>query len=473
MQETLDPENWEQFSQLAQQMLSDMLTHLRTLPEQPAWREMPPGVRQGLQEDPLPWKGHSEAEVYQQFFQQVLPYPNGNLHPRFYGWVQGNGTPLAMMADMLAAGLNPHMAGFNQAPALVEKRVLDWLRQLMGFPPESGALLVGGGSMANLIGLTVARDRWLKGEALLGNSRRPVVYGSTQTHAWVTKALRLLGLGADTFRALACDDQYRLDLSDLRQRLKRDRAAGMEPLAIVATVGTVNTGAIDRLDELADLCALEKIWLHLDGAFGALARLAPALAIQVKGLERADSLAFDLHKWMYLPFECACALVRDGNAQRRSFELEGSYIEPETRGVIAGGLPFAQLGLELTRNFKALKVWMCMKSYGVEKIGRIIQQNVDQAAYLVEQIKSRPELELAAPAPLNVVCFSYRGVNNRELLTRLHESGRAVPSGTTLGGQFVLRVCLVNHRTRQSDLDLLLDSVLEIGGWMKASASQQ
>lgn len=471
MQETLDPQDWDQFGTLAQTMLSDMLNHLSSLSEQPAWREMPTQVRQSLQQEPLPLTGQPEAEVYSQFLEQVRPYPNGNLHPRFFGWVQGNGTPLAMMAEMLASGLNPHMAGFDQAPALVEQRVLGWLRELMGFPPECGALLVGGGTMANLIGLTVARDRWLDGQTLLGNSRRPVVYGSSQTHAWVTKALRLLGLGSQTFKVMACDSDYRIDVPDLRRQLQRDLSEGLEPMAIVGTVGTVNTGAVDPLNELADLCADQQIWLHLDGAFGALARLAPKLRGRLEGLERADSLAFDLHKWMYLPFECACALVRDAQAQRQSFGLEGSYIEPETRGVIAGGLPFAQLGVELTRNFKALKVWMCLKSYGVEKIGRIIQQNVDQATYLAEKVASHPELELAAPAPLNVVCFSYPGVDNRELLTRLQISGKAVPSGTTLNGQFVLRVCLVNHRTRLTDLDLLLDSVVALGQELRLESS--
>lgn len=463
MEETLDPENWEQFAELAQQMLSDMLAHLRSLPQQPAWREMPLETRLSLRNDPLPWGETSAQTVYQQFLQNVLPYPNGNLHPRYYGWVQGTGTPLAMLADMLASGMNPHMAGFNQAPALVEHQVLDWLRQLMGFPPSSGALLVSGGTVANLIGLTVARDRWLNGQSLLGNRRRPVVYGSQETHAWVGKALRLLGLGNETFRPIAVDQNYRIDLNELRQTIESDLSQGFEPMALVATVGTVNTAAIDPLDELADLCAEKRIWLHLDGAFGALLKLAPNLRDRVRGLDRADSLAFDLHKWMYLPFECACALVREGEAQRASFSLEGSYIEPEARGVIAGGLPFAQLGLELTRNFKALKVWMCLKTYGVQKMGRLIEQNVEQAGYLARLIQAQPELELAAPAPLNIVCFRYRGVDNRELLTRLQESGCAVPSGTSLGGEFALRVCLVNHRTRRGDLDLLVQGVLELG----------
>jgi aromatic-L-amino-acid/L-tryptophan decarboxylase len=265
---------------------------------------------------------------------------------------------------------------------------------------------------------------------------------------------------------------YRMDTATLRESIAADRRNGHRPICVVANAGTVNTGAIDDLEGIADLCQKEHLWLHVDGAFGALACLSPRLRPLVAGVERADSVAFDLHKWMYLPFEVACILVRDAAAHREAFSVSASYLAESDRGVMAGGLPFADRGIELTRGFKALKVWLSLKACGIGAFARVIEQNVQQAAYLAELISNHPDLELVAPVPLNIVCFRFAPKDrtdaildalNAEILLRLQESGIAVPSSTIIQGRFAIRVAIVNHRSRREDFDAIVAGVVAIG----------
>lgn len=491
-EETLDPatpEEWRAFRALSHRMVDEMLEHLATLREQPVWREMPADVRRALgSEAPpgsasAPRSGIGAAAAYEEFVANVRPYPNGNIHPRFWGWVMGAGTPLGMMADMLAAGINPNLGGFNQAPALVEHQVIAWMAELLGMPGASG-LLVNGGTMASTVGLAVARfararvlgvdtradgmQAW-PGEAV----RQPLVfYGSSETHGWARKAAELLGLGNRAFRRVPVNDAYEVDAAAMARMITADRAAGLVPFCVIGTAGTVNTGASDDLRALAALCRQEQLWFHVDGAFGALAYLSETLRPQVVGLEEADSMGFDLHKWGSLPFECACVLVRDPEVHRAAFAASASYLAPATRGVIAGGLPFAERGLELSRGFKALKVWLSLKADGVDKMVRLIEQNVAQTRYLAGRVEQHPDLELLAPAPLNITCFRYAPAGvpdtvldtlNAELLIRLQERGIAMPSSTVLRGRYALRVANVNHRTRREDLDTLIEGVLTLG----------
>ncbi|MGI9105134.1 MAG: pyridoxal phosphate-dependent decarboxylase family protein [Pyrinomonadaceae bacterium] len=475
-EETLDPQNWDDLRALGHRMLDDMIEHLSTLRERSAWQDMPDTVRRNLTQ-PLPREPQGEEAVYQEFLQNVLPYSNGARHPRFFGWVQGNGTPLGMLADMLAAAMNPHMAGFNQAPTLVEQQVVRWLAQLMGFPPDASGVLQSGGTMANIVGTIVARHAKagfdVRQEGLQGTTRpRLLIYGSSETHRWIVTAAELLGLGSRAFRRVPVDHKFCIDTAALRRMIAEDKAAGHKPFCVVGTAGTVNTGATDDLTALAQICREEDLWFHVDGAFGAWAKIVPELQSQVAGLEQADSVAFDLHKWMYLPFEIACVLVRDDKTHRDAFAHSASYIAETTRGVIAGGLPFAERGIELTRGFKALKVWMNLKAYGVEKFSRLIKQNVHQARYLAHLVNEHSDLELLAPVPLNIVCFRFRAEGlsekelnklNEEILIRVQESGAAVPSGTIIGEAFALRAAIVNHRSRREDFDLLIKTVVECG----------
>jgi aromatic-L-amino-acid decarboxylase len=473
-EETLDPADWDAFRALAHRMVDDTLDHLATLRDRAPWQPMPDAVRTSFDE-PLPRGGEGEAAAYEQFRARILPYPNGNLHPRFWGWVQGNGTPLGMMADMLAAAMNPHLAGFNQAPALVEHQVIRWLAGLMGFPEDAGGVLVTGGTMANLLGLAVgrhARAGWDVREEGMEAGPRLMVYGGSETHGWVRKAVELMGMGRRVYRPIPVDPDFRIDLAALAAAVREDRAAGHRPLCVIGTAGTVNTGATDDLEALADFCAAEGLWFHVDGAYGAWAYASDTLRPLVAGMERADSLGFDLHKWGYLPFECACVLVRDAELHRAAFATVAPYLAETERGVIAGGLPFANRGVDLTRGFKALKVWMSFKAHGVDALVRLVEQNVAQARHLAARVEASPALELLAPVALNVVCFRYappdlpesqRNAVNEEILLRLQEDGIAVPSGTVLGGRYAIRAAIVNHRSRREDFDALADAVERIG----------
>lgn len=475
LDETLDPQDWEAFRALAHRMVDDMTGYLQTLRDRPAWQPMPDAVRHAFHE-PLPLEPEGAESAYAQFVERVLPYPNGNLHPRFWGWVQGTGTPLAMMAEMLAAGMNPHLAGLDQAPAQVEHQVIAWLAQLMGFPEGTSGVLVSGGTMANLLGLAVARHAKagfdVREEGLQGDHPPLTLYGSNETHGWAQKAAEFLGLGNRSFRRIPVDDAYRIRLDALRDTVRADRAAGRRPFCVIGTAGTVNTGATDDLAALAAFCREEDLWFHVDGAFGALVRLSDRLRPMVAGIEEADSLGFDLHKWIYQPFEVACVLVRDPRIHEEAFALAPAYLKAATRGVIAGGLPFSDRGIDLTRNFKALKVWMSLKAHGVQKFASLIEQNVAQAHYLASRITASPNLELLAPVPMNVVCFRYRAPGlddralntmNEEILLRLQETGIAAPSSTLLNGRYAIRCAIVNHRSRRDDFDALVEAVLKLG----------
>ncbi|MEO5590320.1 MAG: pyridoxal-dependent decarboxylase [Gemmatimonadaceae bacterium] len=463
-------------------MVDDMLAHAATVRDRPVWQPMPESVRGSFSDSP-PREGSGPEAAYAEFVENVLAYSNGNTHPRFFGWVQGNGTLLGMMADMLAAGMNPHMAGFDQAPQLVEEQVVSWMSELLGMKGGSG-VLVTGGSMANTLGLVVARFTNARKAGIdvredglqqwkVNPAHGPLVfYGSAETHGWARKAAELMGLGNRAFRRISVDSHYRLNIRELMAAIARDMHEGSVPFCVIGTAGTVNTGASDDLHAIADVCMEQGLWFHVDGAFGALAFLSDELRPQVAGMERADSLAFDLHKWGYLPFECACVLVRDPAVHRETFAAPASYLAAATRGVIAGGLPFADRGVDLTRGFKALKVWLSIRSHGVDRLTRLIEQNVRQTQYLVSLVESSADLEMMAAAPLNIACFRYapadldesrRNAVNEEVLLRLQESGIAVPSSTRLDGKFALRCANVNHRTRHSDIDMMVEAIVRIG----------
>lgn len=480
METSLDPEDWDSFAKLAHEALDAAIGHMRGASEGPPWRPLSDDARQDI-ERPLPREEGDLADVLERVKRSILPFPTGNAHPRFWGWVMGNGTPEGMLGDMLAAAMNPHLAGYDQSASAVERRVIGWLAELMGFPQTASGLLVSGGTMANLTGLAVARqaktDFDLREHGLAGAPRLRV-YGSVETHSWAEKCCDVLGLGRVAFRRVAADREGKVVPRAIRESVAADRRRGDLPICVIATAGTVDTGAIDDLEALADLCRDEDLWLHVDGAFGALIALAPSLRGKLRGLERCDSVAFDLHKWGYLPYEVGCALVRDGETHRATFRTRASYLQPPGRGLQPDPLEFADLGVQLSRGFRALKVWMSLETHGVDKIGRVIEQNVDQARALAARIEGEERLELLAPVPLNVVCFRYvepvwaedrLETLNREILLSLQEDGVAIPSSTVRDGRFALRVAITNHRTRYSDIDLLVDAVLERGQRLAAS----
>lgn len=474
-EETLDPADWREIRELAHRAVDDAFNWLTTARERPVWQPTPEDIVARFHE-PLPREPEGAERAYRDFRELVLPYPMGNVHPRFWGWYMGNGTALGAIGDFLAAIVNPNMGGGNHVANHVESQVVDWCKEIVGLPLDSGGLLVSGGSMANFVGLTVARntatDIDVRREGVRALTTPLAFYASTEVHSCIQKGLELLGLGSTALRKVPVNADFEIEIGALERMIATDRKAGVKPVCVVATAGTINTGAMDDLSALADLCARERLWFHVDGAIGAVIALAPRHRGLVAGIERADSVALDLHKWLHVPFEAGCALVRDRAAHRAAFALTPEYLEKTARGLASGPLWFSEYGLQLSRGFRALKVWLSFKEHGLDKFGRLIDQNIAQAHELAALVKARPELELMAPIVLNIVCFRHQVPGrpdetankfNEELLIRLHESGIAAPSYTTLGGRYCLRAALSNHRTLSSDLAVLVDAVVKIG----------
>lgn len=486
--ETLDPQDWGATRNLAHRMVDDAFEYLETVRERPAWQEVPAEVARTFTGG-VPLEPQGSEKAYEDFLENVMPYPMGNIHPRFWAWYMGNGTVMGALGDFLAAVMNPNMGGGNHAAVLVEQQVMSWCKEIIGFPEAAGGLMVSGASMANLIGLAVARnvgaDADVRTEGVQVAPRPLVFYSSSEVHSCHQKAAELLGLGNRALHKVPVDSAYKVDVSALREMIAADRKAGAKPFCVVGNAGTVNTGAVDDLNALADLCEREGLWFHVDGAIGGFVGLSSQLEQLVSGIERADSVALDLHKWLHVPFEAGVALVRHEKPHRNTFSLTPEYLQHATRGVAGGELWFSDYGVELSRGFKALKVWLSFKEHGVRKYGRLMEQNVAQAQYLAELIEQEAGLELTAPVGLDIVCFRFNpgGLTgdalddlNKELLIRIHESGVAVPSYTTLNGNYCLRVAISNHRSTFQDFELFVRETVRLAqellaeGFLEATA---
>ena len=476
----LDPADWPAYRAVAHQMLDEAMSLIEGVRERPVWQPVPNAAKQALTE-PLPLEPQGVAQVAADATRLILPFATGNIHPRFFGWVHGSGTPGGVIAEMLAAAMNSNAGGRDHGAIHVERQVIEWCRGLFGFPDAASGLLVSGTSVATLIALTVARNATIGPDARklgLAAAAQPLVaYTSSEAHSSVARAMELLGLGSAALRSIPADTAFRLTPELLRQSIHADKAKGNKPLAVIATAGTVNTGAIDPLAEIADICAAEGIWLHVDGAFGALAMLSDTLRPRLAGIERANSLAFDFHKWLHVPYDAGCVLVRDGALHRDTFSNRPAYLKGHARGLAAGEPWLCDFGPELSRGFRALKVWFTLKEHGTLKLAASIEDNCRLAGRLGELVASEPRLELLAPVSLNIACFRVRSDAltpehldrlNEDIVAELQERGIAAPSTTRIGGKLAIRVNITNHRTRDADIDLLLASVLAIGSELLA-----
>ncbi len=467
---SLDPPDWSAFRAQAHRMLDDILDYTKEIRERAVWQPIPEEVRRRFLAG-LPIEPSALAEVHEEFMEYVLPYAVGNVHPGFMGWVHGGGTPVGMLAEMLAAGLNANVGGRDQIPIEVERQITSWMREIFGFPEGASGLFVTGTSMANFIAVVVARDAALgndvRGAGVAAKSRRLTAYASKAVHGCIAKSLDLCGLGSDALRLVATDKRGRVDLTALEDTIGKDREGGRKPFLVVGSAGTVDTGAIDDLAGIAEIARREKIWFHVDGAFGALAMLAAELAPKLAGIERADSLAFDFHKWGQVPYDAGFILVRDGHLHRNAFAASSAYLRRETRGLAAGTSWPCDYGPELSRGFRALKTWFTLKVHGTRALGAAISRTCELARYLEELIAKTPKLELLAPVELNIVCFRYRAEDsdrmNARIVVELQESGIAAPSTTMIDGRLAIRAAIVNHRTRREDLDRMLDKTLLLG----------
>ncbi len=472
---SLDPDDWDTLRHLGHQMVDDMMDHLQNIRREPSWRAIPEETKRSLK-DGIPQEPQDVTKIYEEFKEHILPYPSGNIHPRFWAWVQGTGTPFGMLAEMLAAGMNPNTAIGEHSAMYVEQQVIGWCKEMMNFPKDSSGILVSGGSMANITALMVARNSRagtdIRKEGVQGAKGRMTFYCSTETHSCVEKAVEVMGIGSNYLRKVGVDGDFRIRTDELVSSIQSDLAAGNIPIAVIGNAGTVNTGAIDPLDDLVEISRRYGLWFHIDGAFGALAKMVPGYSDRLKAIEHADSVAFDLHKWMYMPFEVGCVLIKDAGAHRKAFASETNYLMNHERGLAAGPEPMGNYGLELSRGFKALKVWMSIKEHGMKRYAAAIEKNIAQAFYLGELVEREEKLELLAPVSMNLVCFRYnrRGLSldqlnrvNKEIVMSLQEQGIASPSSTILGGRYAIRVANTNHRSRKEDFDVLVREVVRIG----------
>jgi aromatic-L-amino-acid/L-tryptophan decarboxylase len=473
---TLDPNNWDDARAMGHRMVDDMFEYLRTLPDRPPWRPMPESVKNALQMDP-PHQGVNLSAAYEEFTKNILPYPVGNVHPRFWGWAQGCGTVTGAMAEFLAASMNCMSWGGDQAGVYVEKQVLSWMKSLMGFPSSASGILTSGTSTATLIALAVIRKKYAPKETSdsgVNQSIHPLrFYCSSETHNCLARTADITGMGKQNVVTIPVNSRYEMNTVLLEEKIIEDKERGHVPACVVGTAGTIGTGAIDDLNTIAEICARHGLWFHVDGAVGAVLRCSKKLAPLLSGMERADSLAFDLHKWFFVPYDAGCILIRDSQLHKQTFSNPASYLALMDGGVTPqDGFFFNDYGIELSRGMKALKVWMSIKEHGLDRYGEIMEQNVNQARYLGSKLQNHEELELVATGPLNTVCFRYAPKNwdtkslnslNKKLLVEIQERGVAVPSPFTTDGKFSIRVCITNHRTKNADLDYFLTELLKIG----------
>jgi glutamate/tyrosine decarboxylase-like PLP-dependent enzyme len=460
---TLDPADWTQLRALGHRMMDDMIDHLAGLRDGPVWQPMPDKVRAGFK-DALPEAGMEPGAVYQRFRSEIQPYVTGNTHPRFMGWVHGGGNPVSMLAELLAGAMNANCGGRDHAGIAVERQVIAWAASMLGMPAETSGVLLTGSSMANFIAVLCARYRALGPAArAAGIGGAPLVaYASAGVHRCVPGAMDMAGLGSDALRRIPVDAEFRMDVAALRAAIAADVAAGKTPFMIVGTAGSVDVGAFDDLTALGAIAATENMWFHVDGAFGALACLSPALSPLLAGIEQADSVAFDFHKWAQVTYDAGCVLVRDPALHEAVFAQATSYLAAAPRG-LAGGQPWpCDLGPDLSRGFRALKVWMTLSAYGTARLGAIVDHTCALAQHLAARIAGSDTLELLAPVRLNIVCFgikNFSAARTADLVADLQMEGLFAPSTTIVNGRMAIRAAIVNHRTELSDINALVDEL--------------
>jgi glutamate/tyrosine decarboxylase-like PLP-dependent enzyme len=454
----------DQFRKVAQRMVQlagDYLDQIDSLPVAPAT-----SGEESLRafDAALPEQGIGEAAFDD--LPKVLRSsrtPNG----RFFGYVLGSGEPVAATADLLASILNPNVTAWRSGPAatMIEKTVVKWLAQAIACPGFRG-YLTGGGSAANLMGLAMARETKAPANAR-GVTGRCAVYASTEVHMSIPKAVALLGIGRDNLRLIATDSTLQMDTAELERQIAKDKAESRTPIAVIASAGTVNTGAIDPLRRIAEIARANGAWFHIDGAYGAFAAIAERNKFD--GLELADSLSLDAHKWLYQPLDCGCLLYRSSEAAQKAFSHTGDYTRTLSADPIEG-FAFFEESLELSRRFRALKIWLSLRYHGLGAFRESIKKDLAHARRLAQAIEGEPKLELAGRGELSAVCFRYRGLGkysedelnrlNAAILKRTQRRGRIYLSNATLVGKFCLRACIVNHRTKDSDVDAVVPEVL-------------
>jgi aromatic-L-amino-acid decarboxylase len=466
----------EEIKRVGYQVVDLIAEHLVRLPDDPVFRPFPAELADRYLNSSVPESGADWDEILETFATEIAPFPFGNGHPRFYGWVNSPPTVISIFAEALAAAMNPSCAGGNHAAIYVERQVIDWFRQILGFPARAMGLLVSGGSAAALTALAAARQSKcgfdVRTLGLRGSEARMTFYRSGETHGCYQKAIELMGFGSEAMVTVESDSAMRMIPSALDRAITADRRDGRMPIAVIASAGTVNGGAIDPLAEIADVCERHDVWFHVDGAYGAPAILNSKYADALSAIARADSVALDPHKWLYIPVEAGLVLVREGSVLRQTFSLIPPYLQTEGEPEGVGGLPwFSEYGFQQTRAFRALKVWMALRHHGLAGYRVSIEKDLALAEYLTSLLKSRDDFEVFEPQSLSIVCFRYlppgvsgdeqiMGSINREILKTIQLGGEAFISSTVMDNKFWLRACIVNPRANKSDIQALYESLM-------------
>ncbi|MEM1256888.1 MAG: pyridoxal-dependent decarboxylase [Bacteroidota bacterium] len=481
MDQTLDI-SLKDYKKLLDRSTQLVLQQFEKIDELKGYHDFPQKEVEEWFDEPLPKTGMDGSQLLDEVTQKVLQTATGNLGPHMYAYVMSGGNQMAIIAEKLATTINQNQTKWHLAPALneIEKRVIQWTADLLDFPKESGGVLVSGGSAANLTGLTVARNIFFEKEGIrkkgLFGQKPFVVYASEEVHSCVDKSVELLGIGTDHLRKIATDAQFRIRLDTLEEQIQEDIRNGLQPFCLIGNAGTVNTGAIDDLEALADVAEKYQMWYHVDGAYGALAGILDRLAAEYRGMERADSIALDFHKWFYVPFEAGCTLVRSWDTLRRTYFKKAAYLDTELAND-GNRLEYNEHYFQLSRNSKAFKVWMTIKAYGIENIKVMIQKDIDLTFYLNDLVREANDFELVADSKLAVSCFRYVGKMtsieeivefNRRLMPELEKDGRVFIMGTSLKGEYAIRACFINHRKTKETTAHLLEVIREVAHKMES-----
>ena len=472
-----------EFERVLQRAVGLVVERYGTLDTAPVFAQVTPPEVEAWFREPVPEAPMPIDALLDTVKTTVLDTATMNVGPHMYAYVMAGGTHVSVLAELFAAAIDQNGGKWHLGPALsaLEERVIQWGGSFIGFAPEAGGALVSGGSAANLTALTVARNLQL-GDAVaregLFSGPPATLYGSTEVHGCIEKCVELLGLGTRHYRRIPVDAAHRIRLDLLGAQIEADRAAGLRPFCVIGNAGTVNTGAIDPLDSLADLAARHHLWFHVDGAYGGMAAAVEACRPKFRGLESANSVALDFHKWLYQPFEAGCALFRDWEGLRRTYHHAAAYLATDQGG--DGRRDLNEYSFQLSRNFKALKVWMTFKAYGAARLRQAIASDIANAAYLADRLRSAEDFELVHEPELSIVCFRYLGSAghlhgtepidrlNRALIPALEADGRVFITGTTVAGRPVIRACCINHRQHQGDIDRLVTTIRDVGRALEA-----
>ncbi len=468
----------EAFEALLNKTCDQVLRKFESMDTDMAFSGLTPTDIQSWLSEPIPNTGMDTSALLDMVQEKVVDTATLNMAPKMFAYVMAGGTQVSILAELLATTINQNIGKWHLAPVLteMEKQVSKWGAQFIGYDPNAAGVLVSGGSAANLTGLTVARnvyfqDKQIQQKGVFG--MKPfTVYASIETHNCVDKSIDILGIGTDQYRKIPVNTDFTINIPQLKAQIDQDVKDGFDPFCLIGNAGTVNTGAIDPLDELAAIAREHNMWYHIDGAYGALAAGTDLVKEHYKGIEKADSVALDFHKWLYQPFEAGCTLVRDYKQFNQTYFKKASYLATDQED--NGRLDFNEHQFQLSRNGKALKIWMSFKAYGADRLKAMIEKDIHLTRYLAQEVEKSTDFELSSDPLLGITCFRFKGdleshevekidKLNQLMIPALEEDRRVFITGTRLGDRSVIRACLINHRMQLQHVDHLISVLREVG----------